>query len=1501
MPSTNALHPLEQLLKRYWQINEFKLIGRYDYTPGKKFAFFNDLRTSTGDLLYFPDHETTGLKSKLASASLLANDKLNVGEYYQFIAILNANENELGRNPLFVLPQPFGKVSHQIQLRLQKEQLVKDIFRRNGASPHDAQNIANSLKNFQIELYTKTERFIFELLQNADDFPTEGKEVDIIFEVLQDNVLVQHNGRPFSPRDVESICSIGSSSKSKDISATGYKGIGFKSVFTHANRVFISSGGYSFCFNKEHPTYLDFDKMFPLLRNNFLDDKSKYIGAENIPWQIKPIWREKHLFAKEVRSRDDFFKQNVSFCLEFGYENSRQFLRTSTIFFKKDARFLLFLRNIKKVTLLSGVFSYTIERVIGKNDVTINVGGDPKKYLVYKSKNIDFTNEKQNFEKEVDIPQKLKDFPFLTLSFAALIEANDIQIEQAATLFTYLPTEDTRYNFPFLVNGDFVTTSNREQILPGNKWNALVFGQIGFQLFCWIRHIISTGDYVQNAYNLIPQKLEGNTNVEKDFNKGFDKALAEVEFIRNIHGDFQLLADTLIDKTGISSVLGVDFTDIFGIDKVPIDCSLSIHRIHSLIENSELGQIFDFDDLKALCSEDTMKFWLSQPRNNLSFILHLSKKKWLERFSESPIYLDQNGQLRKQNELYDSFSTDLVLLEWLSLSFLNPIVSDGMDGVTFPVKIYTPKVFIKEYILGNKSEVDDLLDVKENNINFYRYIFKHQKSLPDDEFFGPEKLNYFKVWGISDYISDFDENIYIYNSNIEGLLKKQAIPNNQLYVLSAEFCESKKDDIEWTSFWKRFGVSGFDGSTAATFLEEQIIHKTKDLVKYFSKFDFFNEDEQPTDSFLIKRDANIALWEFIGETLKLLPDQERKKLEKELSNVPVFSTDDTDISPLKECYLSEAYTQDPTLERLANEFEDIQSHFVSGVYAERANGLSLAEWRNLFKDCGAQTTTENFAERLANQLDDIEDNNLLSTTKFLFRNRKIFNDNYENLQNLRIIVSDGMFLPEDTVLGSHYTGNSIIDIVLPGIQLANLVSDLYSKTQLTEWRSFFEKAGVVILNTEQEVIEYKIKYWLEKQDELNTPEINISIVNELISLFKENKLEGLFEELGGLKLLLKGNGEVQYLKADECHLSTEYKPKLDLELILEEDESLEIFVSPLYINKNRENARSFLEKIGASSDLEAIERGPVRRSSLNWQYRAAIDSAYSGVKLDAKSNGSNHRVLSWVELNYDDLLNNPKVNKRFWEKILKSKSFQERVFKPISYNTGRHAYQHCNYLLFRLQTEPLVSTIGGTLSKPSRLYSYSLKDIVDDLDLLPLVDLREIFYNNTTLEKWLGINQNLSLGQCIRRIGKIQDIDRLENDNIWRRIVEIFTREKKEISTADREEFDNFCKNGYFPNQLGIWKPISELFYVSDGFNLGVGNSEWLILDNLKGLAAEFRLKGLTEKDFQPEYRNAKKDNEFLTKFQTRVKYIAFAESPTNSKQIETQYLDTRAPLKTDQ
>ena len=103
-------------------------------------------------------------------------------------------------------------------------------------------------------LYSKETRFVFELIQNAEDnnyskATAKGNVPSITFRLNSESIIIDSNEDGFTDRNVRAICSTGESTKT---SATGYigeKGIGFKSVFKVASRVKIQSGPFSFFFD----------------------------------------------------------------------------------------------------------------------------------------------------------------------------------------------------------------------------------------------------------------------------------------------------------------------------------------------------------------------------------------------------------------------------------------------------------------------------------------------------------------------------------------------------------------------------------------------------------------------------------------------------------------------------------------------------------------------------------------------------------------------------------------------------------------------------------------------------------------------------------------------------------------------------------------------------------------------------------------------------------------------------------------------------------------------------------------------------------------------------------------------------------------------------------------------------------------------------------------------------------------------------------------------------
>lgn len=102
-------------------------------------------------------------------------------------------------------------------------------------------------------LYGSDVRFIFELLQNADDNKfSEAIKMEavpsITFKVYKSHIVVECNEDGFTEPDLTAICHVGESTKSNDYGYIGAKGIGFKSVFVAATEVYIQSGNFSFKF-----------------------------------------------------------------------------------------------------------------------------------------------------------------------------------------------------------------------------------------------------------------------------------------------------------------------------------------------------------------------------------------------------------------------------------------------------------------------------------------------------------------------------------------------------------------------------------------------------------------------------------------------------------------------------------------------------------------------------------------------------------------------------------------------------------------------------------------------------------------------------------------------------------------------------------------------------------------------------------------------------------------------------------------------------------------------------------------------------------------------------------------------------------------------------------------------------------------------------------------------------------------------------------------------------
>lgn len=566
---------LIRILARWWKMSEdellkpFKVIASFKKSEKKDknnrtYGFFVDVRNLNGDILYYPLPKEYGRVSIFS----MCKEKFMSSEFLQInVKLAPRSQREKYNNPFMLTLDNWDIDTPNIHFsdRIKKEKLIRHRFDQTGYTEIDAQMLSNALRAIMGDLYTETERFVFELLQNADDQPEYGEMVNVRLKTLEENLLFLHTGKPFTEDDVVSISSIGDSTKKKDTEKTGYKGIGFKSVFSVAETVYIDSGNFSFAFDKNSPLYPDGADM------------------DKIPWQIKPIWEERYRLPKEIQKEDLYFYAPVGIALNVGSENIGTYIRSISELLV-NPQFTLFLRNVGEISFESkGRDTIKINKQVTESGIVEITSNNITENWITKDYIIDIPLETRDaIQNEKLVPAKLKEAIKTKISFAVKIEDGTICPVNDAVLYTYLPTKVDDFGFKFLVNADFLTTASREQIHSKNIWNRFLFTQIGSLLLDWIKNL---KEY-KGALGLLPLQVSDTDNLlANDFYISLKQSLLETSFILGYKGEQLSVNDIMIDKSGLSQIIGKDiFCQIVDNQK-----SLPLYELDEVaLKNSEL-------------------------------------------------------------------------------------------------------------------------------------------------------------------------------------------------------------------------------------------------------------------------------------------------------------------------------------------------------------------------------------------------------------------------------------------------------------------------------------------------------------------------------------------------------------------------------------------------------------------------------------------------------------------------------------------------------------------------------------------------------------------------------------------------------------------------------------------------------------------------------------------------------------------------------------------------
>ncbi|OVA09627.1 hypothetical protein BVC80_9101g156 [Macleaya cordata] len=333
------------------------------------------------------------------------------------------------------------------------------------------EDLHHAVKNLSAELYAKDVHFLMEIIQNAEDNEyLDGVKPSLEFVVTSRDItatgapatlLVFNNEKGFSPKNIESICSVGRSTKKgqRQRGYIGEKGIGFKSVFLITAQPYIFSNGYQIKFSEEpcphcnvgyivpewveeHPTVADIKKIYGSA--NSLPTTTIVLPLK--PDKVQPVKQQLSSIHPEVLL---FLSKIKRLSVREHNENPK-------------------LNTVCAVSITSET-DFVTRRNVAAESFTLHLSADENSdenetecsYHMWRQR---FPVKQEN---KVDRRMEVEEW-VITLAFPIGQRLN--RGMSSPGIYAFLPTEMVT-NFPFIIQADFVLASSRETILLDNKWN----------------------------------------------------------------------------------------------------------------------------------------------------------------------------------------------------------------------------------------------------------------------------------------------------------------------------------------------------------------------------------------------------------------------------------------------------------------------------------------------------------------------------------------------------------------------------------------------------------------------------------------------------------------------------------------------------------------------------------------------------------------------------------------------------------------------------------------------------------------------------------------------------------------------------------------------------------------------------------------------------------------------------------------------------------------------
>ena len=795
-------------------INDRKLkdkyfIGRFNETESGYLV--SDIRRSDFSKIKY---KTTNNKTFTIEVDGKLNQIKETDCYYRFSWILVESD------PYYVF-----KVNEDLDIvRITPKEIVNLLYNDLYDYPASAsEKIVNTLDTLKNQLTASgKEVFIYELLQNANDYPQKvnGKKipVDVEFHITDKYLIFQHSGDYFDAKKIAGICSINDKEKTDNVEAIGYKGIGFKTVFLDNNYVLLKTGAYSFRFDYE---------------------KTKNI--DDTPWQILPIWTDDNEVDDEVLDIMD---------------NADKKFRVQIALRPTEAA-ILHDREQNYEELFADVFE--TERVIlfipFINSVSVYINGDDEPIIVKKENDKWCVSEEKRYVCDVPkeltrelnhrinrndgkIPEKYFDFKKTSVGFACKREGNKLLPVENTCLYCYLPAKKAKWGFGFLINSDMIPTGPRDNVEPKEKINHVIAKIAGKQFFAWIHDLLNSHEYdYDSVFSLIPnfenckERYEEDEDVVKfieEFQEGFEEELEEGAIIP-VEEDGKIVLKPLnevnYDETGITCTGFMtddevreytEWTDFFPHEELRdyenqcLKPGIEAFMRSYVLDNYTL----DFSYILDSCENEEFQEWLSDSDNNNAFLHFLISKKQIVKFKDKSIFITEDDELKEASSIYediDDVYPDLVAFDDY-LPRLSKVTRDYFkDNEEWNLihedlfKSFDADTLVDSELMA-KNNIEDTkqrLREKQASLGFFKFLAENvgytnaYKEFPVLSFVDDE------------FIDNFYGNIYFYSEDGEELYNAEWTDKEWVNLISEEYSDAVKEYFKTEFEIPEFSIDSF--------------------------------------------------------------------------------------------------------------------------------------------------------------------------------------------------------------------------------------------------------------------------------------------------------------------------------------------------------------------------------------------------------------------------------------------------------------------------------------------------------------------------------------------------------------------------------------------------------------------------------------------------------------------------------------------------------------------